>query len=40
MQSTLTSSNFGNKNVVLFWIPHDILYEIDTHIKYPKLTTY
>ena len=36
--SELSSANFGNENKVSFWIPHEILYEIDTHIEYPKFT--
>ena len=38
MNSSLTMANVGNKNKVHFWIPHEILYEIDTHIEYPKFT--
>ena len=34
IHSTLTSANFGNKNKVNFWIPHEIV----THIEYPKYT--
>ena len=33
-----SSANFGNKNKVHFWIAHEILYEIDTHIEYRKFT--
>ena len=38
IHSTFTSANFGNKNKVHFWIAHEILFEIDTHIEYPKFT--
>ena len=38
MHSTLTSANFGNKNKGDFCILDEILYEIDTHVEYPKFT--
>ena len=38
IHSTFTLANFGNKNKVHFWNPHEILYEIDTQIEYPKFT--
>ena len=36
--STLPLANFSNKNKVYFWIPHEILYEINTHFEYPNFT--
>ena len=36
--SELSSANFGNENKVSFWIPHEILYEIDTNIEFSKFT--
>ena len=40
IHSTFISANFGNKNKVHFWIPYEILYEIDSHIEYPKFTKF
>ena len=27
---------FDNENKVHFWIPHEIVYDIETHIEYPQ----
>ena len=38
LKPRLTSDNIGDRIKVHFWIPHEILSEIDTHIEYPKFT--
>ena len=38
LRNLLTWSHFGNENKVNFWIPHEMLYEIDADIEYLKFT--